>query len=256
MAESEASGGSPRRGRLYGVGVGPGDPELLTLKAVRVIREADCVAVPDSGSGRRMARGIVSQWLDGQEVIDCATPMTSDAAVLGRAHDAIAARLASRLDEGRDVAMVVLGDVCVYSTFFYVCDRLRPRGYEVELVPGVTSFSAAAARLCQPLCEGSESLLVTPASADGLGGRLDAARGLAENLVLMKPPRDLAALEGSLEGRGLLEGASLVSDLGLPTERVVPRLADLEGPTGYLSLVLVRGAAAREARGRQGEKDA
>jgi len=243
MAERDGGGGGTRRGRLYGVGAGPGDPELLTLKAVRVIREADCVAVPDSGSGRRMALGIVSSWLDGQEVIDCATPMTSDADVLAQAHDDVARELASRLDEGKDVAMVVLGDVCVYSTFFYVAERLRPRGYEVELVPGVTSFSVAAARLCQPLCTGSESLLVTPASADGLDGRL----GAAENLVLMKPPRDLSALSGSLRERGLLDGASLVSDLGLPTERVVPRLADLEGQVGYLSLVLVRGAEARAA---------
>lgn len=224
------------KGKLYGVGVGPGDPELLTLKAARIIENADCIAAPNTGGRRRVALDIVADHLHGQEIVDCSTPMTKDASVLERAHDEVAERIATKLDQGKTVAMITLGDPCVYSTFFYVFDRLKPRGYDIEIVPGVTSFCAAAAKLQTPLCEGDESLLVSSIS----GGNVDEALDVPANKVLMKPSKDLGPLRESLRAHGQDTQAALVTDVGMPGEQVFPHLADVAEPTGYFSLVIVR----------------
>lgn len=224
------------KGKLYGVSVGPGDPELVTLKAVRVLREADCIAVPQSGSGRQTALGIVSAYVQDKQVIDCPMPMTRDREALEAAHNETAKRIAAELDQGRNVAYITLGDAAVYSTYFYVHERIVARGYEAEAVPGVTSFCAAAARLGEPLCEGLESLLLVPASAGDIDGLLD----VPANKVFMKAGRSIMQLKEKLAERGQLEDASLVANCGLPGEQVFERFSDVEEPPGYFALVLTR----------------
>ena len=118
------------KGKLYGVGVGPGDPELLTLKAVRIIREADVVVVPDIGHKRQTAWSIARDYIEDKPVIDCSTPMTRDKAATAAAYDAIADKLAALLDEGKNVAYLCLGDIAIYSTYIYVHDIVVGRGYE------------------------------------------------------------------------------------------------------------------------------
>lgn len=237
------------RGRLYGVSVGPGDPDLLTVKAIRVIEAADVVAVPDvgRGRGRRSALDIVAGHLSDQEVLDCPFPMTRDREALDAAHEEVADQLARQLDAGKTVALVTLGDAGVYSSFYYVADRLRERGYEVEVIPGVPSFCAAAARLARPLCAGSEILTVVPVA--GCDDRaLSRALDLPGGKVFMKVGRDLPRLHRALEARGLADGAALAVDLGLPTERVEEGPLSADAEPGYFSLVLV-GADASDAKG-------
>lgn len=224
------------KGKLYGVSVGPGDPELLTCKALRVLREVDCIAVPKVGSGARTALGIVRGFLEGKRIVDCSTPMSKDRAVLDAAHEKIADVLAAELDEGRDVAYITLGDASVYSTYFYVHERIVARGYEAEVVPGVPSFCAAAARLGRPLCEGSEALLIVPVST----GDVDALLDVPANKVLMKSGKSLMELKGTLAAHGLLADASLVADCGMPGEQVFERFSEVEEPMGYFSLVVVK----------------
>ena len=103
-------------GKLYGVSVGPGDPELLTLRAARRLGEVDCVAAPDIGGSSRTALRIIERYIEGKQLVDCASPMTSDQSRTGAAYDAIAEELASLLDAGKSVAFVTLGDASVYST--------------------------------------------------------------------------------------------------------------------------------------------
>ena len=153
------------KGKLYGISVGPGDPELLTLKGARILREADLIASPNIGTGMQTALRIVGRYIEGKEVVDCSTPMTRDKEATAKAYDAIADKLAALLDEGKTIAFITLGDAGVYSTYYYVHKRMVERGYDCEVVAGVTSFSAAAARLGIPLCEGSEQLLVVPVAA-------------------------------------------------------------------------------------------
>ena len=227
-----------RRGKLFGVSVGPGDPELLTLKAVRVIREADVVAVPKTGGARQMALNIAKEYVAGKPLVDCATPMVRDHAATQAAYRDITETLCTFLEEGKDVAYLTLGDATVYSTFLYVQELVKERGFEVEVIPGVPSFCAAAARLGIALCEGSGRLMVLPAS----DGALEEALDVPATKVLMKAGRALGDLRDTLAERGELDNASMVANCGLPDERVYPRFAEADMSEGYFSVVILRDA--------------
>ena len=224
------------RGILYGVSVGPGDPELLTLKAARIIGEADVIALPDAGNGPGTAYGIAKRLLEGKELVRCAVPMTRDCSALEEAHRRAADQLCGLLDKGLCVAYLCLGDVSVYSSYHHLHELVVSRGYEAQVIPGVTSFCAAAARMGVPLCQGSEWLLVAPAEPD----LLDEALDVPGAKVLMKSGRAVGALREKLANRGLLDGTSLVSECGLPGERVYERIEDAPEDAGYLSLAIVR----------------
>ena len=225
-------------GKLYGVSVGPGDPELLTLKAVRAIEEADVVAVPNIGHKRQTAYEIAEAYLDGKELLDCPTPMTKDRAAAEAAYEKVADDLCVLLDAGKSVAYLCLGDIGIYSTYMYVHDIVAARGYETEIVPGVTSFSATAATLGIALCEGPERLLIAPVMASDVDDILD----VPANKVFMKSGSALGELRDKLAARGLLEGASMVANCGLPDERVYPRFADADADADYFSVVIVKDA--------------
>lgn len=224
------------RGILYGVGVGPGDPELLTRKAERIIRACPVLAVPDKGSGEKTAMGIIGGLAQGKELLCCAAPMVRDAAALDAAYETNADQVCARLDQGKDVAFITLGDPTVYSTYMYLHRKVVGRGYEARIVPGVTSFCAAAARLGESLCERSQRLLVVPASH----GEVEDCLALDANLVFMKAGREIGALKETLARHGLLEHASLVANCGLEGELVCPNLSELPQDTGYFSVVLVK----------------
>jgi len=224
------------RGKLFGVSVGPGDPELITLKAVRVIREADVVAVPNIGHKRQTAYAIAREHLEGKRLLDCQTPMRGGRAVAEEAYRKISDDICAMLDEGKSVAYLVLGDATVYSTYIYVHELVRARGYETEIVPGVPSFCASAASLGMALCEGPERLLIAPVLAADVDEILDTPA----TKVFMKSGRSLGELRDKLEKRGELDRASMVANCGLPDERVYPRFADVQAPYDYFSVVIVK----------------
>ena len=224
------------RGTLYGLGVGPGDPELLTLKAVRILREADVIAVPDKGSGEKTAFRIVQEYVADKTILTCVTPMVRDQAVLDAAHDQIAADICALLEDGKNVAFITLGDPTVYASYMYIHRRVLSRGYEAVLVPGVPSFCAVAARLNTSLCEQSQRLLIVPASHKDMEDCLN----VDANLVFMKAGREIGALKEKLAEHGLLEHASLVANCGMEGEQVWEHFADMPENTGYFSVVLVK----------------
>lgn len=231
-------------GILYGVSVGPGDPELVTIKALRIIREADVVAYPQTGQGNATALGIVEEQVRGKELLPCLMPMTHDQAALDAAHERAAARICEHLAEARSVAYLCLGDVSVYASFAALRDRVRERGFETVMIPGVTSFCAAAARLQTSLCDGSERLLVATASDTDLAGVLDAPA----TKVLMKPGTSYAALRDALDERGLLGSTRAVRRCGYPDETVLETLPETN-ELGYFSVVVV-GHARQDTNGR------
>ena len=196
-----------KKGKLYSVGVGPGDPELLTAKAIRVLSECDIVAVPQSDGGGQTALDIAAQYMKGKEIRSFAMPMTHDRAARDASHDAAADAICALIDKGKTVAFLTLGDPTVYSTAWYVHKRVAARGCEAELIPGVPSFCAAAARLGRALCE--------------------AGRGVLR-------------VRDELRESGQLEQAALVERCGMEGERVVYDLDELDEPSGYFSIILVK----------------
>lgn len=225
-----------KQGKLYGVGVGPGDPELMTLKAVRLIETCDVVAVPKGGSGEQTALNIASQWIGDKTILHCDMPMIRDREKLNACHDRAADEICALLDAGKTVVFLTLGDPAVYSTYWYVHRRVEARGYAVEIVPGVPSFCAAAARLGQALCEGSQMLHIIPASHNATKEGLE----LSGNKVFMKAGRSILEVRDLLEEAGKHDTAALVERCSMEGERVVRDLRELDDPTGYFSVILVR----------------
>ena len=227
------------KGTLYGVSVGPGDPELLTLKAIRAIEQSDVVAVPNIGHGRQTALSIAAEYIQGKPQIDCSTPMTRDAQVRQAAYAENARKICEHLAAGRNVAYLCLGDIGVYASFAPVNEHVRAAGYDVRIIPGVTSFSASAARLGAVLCEGSERLLISPV----MSGNVDEILDVPANKVFMQSGREVIALRDKLAERGQLDGASMVANCGLPDEKVFPHLSDVtDDDADYFSVVIVKDA--------------
>jgi precorrin-2 C20-methyltransferase/precorrin-3B C17-methyltransferase len=233
-------------GKLYGVGVGPGDPELITLKAQRVIGSCDVVAYPGARHGSSIARRIAAPHLrDGQIELELRYPVTGVdvdrgyEALLAQFYDDCAAQLALHLDAGRDVAVLCEGDPFLYGSFMYLHERLAGR-YRTEVIPGVCSFSAAAAATGTPLVRRDEALTILPGtlSADELAQRLrrsDAA-------VVLKLGRTFAKVRQAHERAGTMARSIYVERASHPNERIAP-LAEVDGQVPYMSLVLTPGPA-------------
>jgi precorrin-2/cobalt-factor-2 C20-methyltransferase len=224
-------------GRLLGVGVGPGDPELLTLKAVRVLNESPVIAYVSAGGRPSMARRIVAQHLTpGRPEINCALPMQPLPELAQAAYDEGAARIGAELERGRDVAVLCEGDPFIYGSFTQLFERLGER-YPTEVVPGVTSFTAAAAAARTPLVSRTQTLTVLPATLPGT--ELSAHLGRADAAAILKLGRHFAKVREVVAALGLLEHAVYVEHASARRERVM-RLVDLaidEAP--YFSLLLV-----------------
>lgn len=231
-----------RQGVLYGLGVGPGDPELLTLKAVHILGRVERIfASSSSKNGFSLAESIVRPHLrPGAEVERLKFPMTKDAERLEAAWTANAEAVLARLDLGEDVALLTLGDPLLYSTFGYVLrtiQRLRPE-QPVEIVPGVTSFQQAAAATKTILVEAGQTLHVLPGTmpdAD-LRQRLRSA----ENCVVLKAYRNFPEIRATLRDLDLERNALFVSRLGLDGEVICRDLETAPEHPHYLSLLLIK----------------
>lgn len=156
-------------GTFYGVGVGPGDPELLTLKAVRVLESCPVLAAPQMASGEMTALNIARQAarLEGKSLLPLRFTMSRDREEQAEGHRRAADAVRPYLEAGQDVAMAILGDVSIYSTYCYVMELLKAEGFPCMMVPGVPSFCAVAARLGRSLTEPDRPLHILPAAARG-----------------------------------------------------------------------------------------
>ena len=229
------------KGTFYGVSVGPGDPELLTLQAVRLIRQCPVLAAPQTSSGQMLAldiaRSALGEALNGKTIVPLHFAMSRDPAVLAASHAQAAQAVRPFLDAGQDVAMLNLGDVSIYATFGYLQSLLQAEGYATAMAAGVPSFCAAAARLNVPLTGGMDvPLTVAPG---GWVGRVLETPGTK---VLMKTGRQLPALLDTLRQAGKLKKSALVCNCGLPDEQVYPDLSrsQPDAPAGYFATVLVK----------------
>lgn len=236
---------TPAKGIVYGIGVGPGDPELITLKALRVVRSCPIVAVPGSVATESLSYQIVRSALPevaGKELVGLPSPMERGRSKVMAAHAANAKTLERYLDDGRDVAYLALGDPSIYCTFGYLRRALEADGYKTSAVAGVPSFCAAAARLGTSLAEGSEQVSVVPADAIESIGSL----GGTGTLVVMKAGGHMSEVKTSLSDDGLV--AQAVERCGMEGERTYRSLEEIPDDAGYLTIVI--GANALGAPGR------
>ena len=230
--------------RIYAVGIGPGDPELLTRKAERIIRSVPVICSPTGAAdASSYALSIVEQFLDRsrQEILVQVFPMRKDQGELGPYWEEAAAQVVERVNEGKDVAFITIGDPFLYSTFLYLYRIFRTSypDIPVEVVPGITSISAAAVAAGTPLGMGGERVAVLPATYE----REELRRTLEQfdTVVLMKVNRVFDSLYGVLTELGLADRGVFVRRVGSPDEEGVADLASLVGRNlDYLSMVIVR----------------
>ncbi len=228
---------STGKGTFYAVGVGPGDPEWMTRQACRVLEMCPVIAAPRTASGEMLALSIARRAVDlgGKTVLLLEFAMSREASVRAEGYERAADGIARELDAGRDVAMVNLGDVSIYATAYYVLDALRRRGYAVQMIPGVASFSAVAAALGRSLTEMELPLHIYPAGASDL----DAALVLPGTKVLMKSGKAIGETAAALARHGLADASAMVADCGLPTQQVFETMADLPEKISYFATVIV-----------------
>ena len=226
-------------GTFYGVSVGPGDPELLTLTAVRCIEQCPVLAAPRTAEGRMLALEIVKGAVDvsGKTILPLQFAMSRDADTLRASHEAAAGAVREALDAGQDVAMLNLGDVSIYATYGYLEEILKAQGYPTARIAGVPSFCAAAAALGRSLTDGMEAPL-TLAPGRHAEQVLDAPGAK----VLMKSGRQLPAALAALRRRGLLEKSAMACNCGLPEQTLWPDLSsyDPARPAGYFTTIIVK----------------
>ena len=233
------------RGTLWGVGLGPGDPELVTVKAARLIGEADVVAFHSARHGRSIARSIAQPYLrPGQIEEHLVYPVTTETTehpggyrgAIDDFYEESANRIATHLDSGRNVALLAEGDPLFYSSYMHMHRRLTDR-FDAVIIPGVTSVSAASAATGTPLVEGDEILTVIPGTlpADEIASRLADLkyRGAA---VIMKLGRSYGAVRQALDTSGMLDRAYYVERASTAAQRVLPA-ADVDPSSDRKSVV-------------------
>ena len=215
-------------GKLYAVGVGPGDPELMTLKALKIIKNADCIACPEShgkpGTAYGIARGAVPDIIS-KELLLLEFPMRTDD--LAEAHEKAAEQIIHFLSSGKNVVFLTLGDPAFYSAFYHVAGIIKEQSYEIEIISGITSFSAASAKLKLPLTSGAGSLMLT-------SGKFCEFEG---TLVILKAGSKLKEIKEKASACN--KNICLIENCGMPNEKVYYDLHLIPDEAGYFSLVIV-----------------
>jgi len=222
------------KGTLYGIGTGPGDPDLLTLKAINTIVVCDVIAVPDSGTENQIALSIVKEHIAGKPVLALDLPMTCNKFDLEKKRELAAEGICAELDTGKSVGFLTLGDPMIYSTYSYLHRIIISRGYTAKVIPGVTSFCAAAAALGEPLCEGGQSLHIIPALYEDTEKTLK----LDGTKVLMKSGKKLNEIVALLGKKDI--SAKMAQRVGMDGERLCQSITT-DAQADYFSIVIVNG---------------
>jgi len=230
-------------GTFFGIGVGPGDPDLITLKAVKILQQVDVVfAAASTKNNHSLAVNIAKPHIpDATPILRLAFPMTTDRAVAQTAWDAHARRIYEFLGKGLNAAFLTLGDPMTYSTYGYVLRYMRRIDPRIcaTTVPGITSYQAAAARINQPLVEGEESLLVVSGARGG--NRLRELSVKPETVVFLKAYRNIADIARAIDEAEPGYRCTGICKCGQPDEKVIQDLADLEGRCpDYWTLIIAK----------------
>jgi len=236
-------------GTFYGIGVGPGDPDLITLKAIKVLGKVDSVfAAASTKNDHSLAMDIARPHIPAATSVELLHfPMTRDKSVTHRAWSANAQRIIAELEVGRDVAFLTLGDSLTYSTFGYLLKYVKAKApqFEVLPVPGITSYQAAACRLSTPLVEGEGTLMVVSGATGG--DRLRALSQHPDTVVFLKAYRNLPDICSALKVSGDYPYCVGVKNCGHPSEEIFSDMEQLCRQTpDYWTLVIAKKNASHE----------
>lgn len=209
------------KGKLIGIGVGPGDVELLTIKACKILKSVPVICSPRSSSKKdsialSIIKPIIKDRGDDLFIIDPVFPMVEDEDTLEKHWDEAANSISECLDSGKDVAFITLGDPAIFSTFSYVLERLSG-DYEVEMVPGITACTACASSIGKPLVEKNEVLSIVPKIDD----RIENIINDGDSIVLMKPSRNSEELENIIESKSYEKEIYSIEKCSMEDERII-----------------------------------
>lgn len=225
-----------RNGILYGIGMGPGDAELITYKAVKYIKACDIIAIPckdkNDSVAYRIAQEVIDD-LDDREIVELDMPMTKDPKVIEEKHNACAIQVMEYLKAGKDVAFLTLGDPTIYSTHLYINHLVEAAGFEARLISGVPSFCAVAARLNRGLVEKEEMLHLIPASYP-----VEEALKLSGTKVLMKAGKKIPQIKEVLRKMDL--DVVMIENCGMENEKIYESVEEIPDDAGYFSLMIVK----------------
>lgn len=224
------------KGTLIGIGVGPGDPELMTLKAVRMIRENKIMAIPGKSAGETVAYSIALQAvpeLKNKTILPLHLPMARDMDRLVKSHQRAAAIIEAHLAQGENVVFLTLGDPSVYSTFSYIRKLVSEDGYTTETVSGITSFCAAAAAANISLGGREESIHILPAAYEKA---LEFEGG--NTRIFMKSGKRMRQIKEML--RDKKKEVTMVENCGMENEKIYRSLDDIPDESGYFSVIIAR----------------
>ncbi len=221
-------------GKFYCVSVGPGDPELMTLRSVRIIERCGVIAAPRTSGGNMLAFSIAEKVCDMSEktILPLDFPMKADEDAQRENHRRIAETVCAYLRNGRDVAMLNIGDVSVYSSCSYIAVQLAGMGFDTEMCAGVPSFCAAAADLNIPLAEGKDPIVIIPARYENIGDflKLDGTK------VIMKGGKKLSDIKSMIKNDGKIYAAE---NCGLADQHLYHSIDEMNG-CGYFTVVIVK----------------
>lgn len=224
------------KGCLYSVGVGPGDPELMTVKAVQIIKKCPVLILPAGSREKCMAYQIVRQIvpeIEEKESLCLEMPMVKDKEMLNSNHAQSASKVAGILERGQDAAFLTIGDPTVYATSMYIHQRVSRMGYQTEIISGVPSFCAAAAKLGISLGERQQQIHIIPASYD-----IEAAMTLPGTKILMKAGKKMPIVKQYVQSHH--EWTAMVENCGMENEHLWTDVEKMPEDPGYYTLVIAK----------------
>lgn len=225
-----------KNGKLFGVGMGPGDPELLTVKALKHIKNAQVIAVPSSSKETSAAYKIAVQAVPEiveKEFLEIPWAMSRDRDVIEKTHANAVEMVKNVLHEGKDITFLTLGDPTIYSTYIYVHNVLRAEGYETEIINGIPSFCAVAAKLNMGIVEANEPLHIIPSTT-----MTEEAAQLPGTKIFMKSGRQTGKIKQQLEKKHA--ETVMIENCGMPDEKIYKNLKEMPEISGYYSLIIAK----------------